>query len=59
MVAADADVDDWGLSNEVNWDFGAATLTSITAYRGHPTLVDYASTKGAIVTFTPFGVGSE
>ncbi len=26
--------------------------TSITAYRGHPTLVDYASTKGAIVTFT-------
>jgi NAD(P)-dependent dehydrogenase (short-subunit alcohol dehydrogenase family) len=25
---------------------------SITAYRGHPTLVDYASTKGAIVTFT-------
>jgi len=29
----DADVDDWGLSNEINWDFGAATLTSITAYR--------------------------
>lgn len=25
---------------------------SITAYRGHPTLVDYASTKGAIVTLT-------
>jgi NAD(P)-dependent dehydrogenase (short-subunit alcohol dehydrogenase family) len=25
---------------------------SITAYRGHPTLVDYASTKGAVVTFT-------
>jgi len=25
---------------------------SITAYRGHPTLVDYASTKGAIVSFT-------
>jgi NAD(P)-dependent dehydrogenase (short-subunit alcohol dehydrogenase family) len=25
---------------------------SITAYRGHPTLVDYAATKGAVVTFT-------
>jgi NAD(P)-dependent dehydrogenase (short-subunit alcohol dehydrogenase family) len=25
---------------------------SITAYRGHPSLVDYASTKGAIVTLT-------
>ena len=28
-----SDVDDWGLSNEINWDFGGATLTSITAYR--------------------------
>lgn len=26
--------------------------TSITAYRGSPTLLDYASTKGAIVAFT-------
>jgi NAD(P)-dependent dehydrogenase (short-subunit alcohol dehydrogenase family) len=26
--------------------------TSVTAYRGHPTLIDYASTKGAIVSFT-------
>ena len=26
--------------------------TSITAYRGSPHLVDYASTKGAIVAFT-------
>ena len=26
--------------------------TSITAYKGNPRLVDYASTKGAIVTFT-------
>jgi NAD(P)-dependent dehydrogenase (short-subunit alcohol dehydrogenase family) len=25
---------------------------SITAYRGHPILVDYASTKGAVVAFT-------
>ncbi len=26
--------------------------TSVTAYLGHPTLIDYASTKGAIVAFT-------
>ena len=26
--------------------------TSVTAYQGNPTLVDYASTKGAIVGFT-------
>jgi NAD(P)-dependent dehydrogenase (short-subunit alcohol dehydrogenase family) len=26
--------------------------TSVTAYRGHRTLVDYASTKGAVVSFT-------
>ncbi|WP_137181496.1 SDR family oxidoreductase [Roseomonas sp. AR75] len=26
--------------------------TSITAYKGNPTLIDYASTKGAIVAFT-------
>lgn len=25
---------------------------SLTAYAGHPTLIDYSSTKGAIVTFT-------
>jgi len=33
---------------------GAAIVntTSITAYRGHKTLIDYASTKGAIVAFT-------
>jgi len=24
---------DWGASGEINWDFGGATLTSITAYR--------------------------
>lgn len=27
-------------------------ITSVTAYRGHPELVDYASSKGAIVSFT-------
>jgi NAD(P)-dependent dehydrogenase (short-subunit alcohol dehydrogenase family) len=26
--------------------------TSVTAYHGHPTLIDYSATKGAIVTFT-------
>jgi NAD(P)-dependent dehydrogenase (short-subunit alcohol dehydrogenase family) len=33
---------------------GAAIVNtaSITAYRGHPTLVDYASTKCAVVSFT-------
>jgi iron complex outermembrane recepter protein len=30
-------VEDWGLSGEVNWDFGGATLTSITAYRSYLT----------------------
>ncbi len=28
-----SDVTDWGVSGEVGWDLGAATLTSITAYR--------------------------
>ena len=33
---------------------GAAIIntTSVTAYRGSPQLLDYASTKGAIVAFT-------
>jgi NAD(P)-dependent dehydrogenase (short-subunit alcohol dehydrogenase family) len=33
---------------------GAAIVnsTSVTAYRGKPTLLDYSSTKGAIVAFT-------
>src|SRR5690606_12123053 len=26
--------------------------TSVTAYHGHPQLIDYAATKGAIVAFT-------
>jgi len=32
--------------------------TSVTAYRGSPTLLDYASTKGAIVAFTRSLAGS-
>jgi len=35
-------------------DEGATIIntTSVTAYKGNPTLIDYASTKGAIVAFT-------
>ena len=29
----DSNVDDWGVSNELDWNFGGAALTSITAYR--------------------------
>jgi outer membrane receptor protein involved in Fe transport len=29
----DSNVDDWGVSNELDWDFGGANFTSITAYR--------------------------
>jgi len=29
----DTSTTDWGISGEVNWDFGGAKLTSITAYR--------------------------
>lgn len=34
--------------------YGDAVIntTSVTAYNGHETLIDYSSTKGAIVTFT-------
>ncbi|MCF8707099.1 TonB-dependent receptor [Rhizorhapis sp. SPR117] len=28
-------LEDWGVSGELNWDFGAAKLTSITAYRNY------------------------
>lgn len=37
-----------------NMDKGSAIIntTSVTAYRGSPKLMDYASTKGAIVSFT-------
>ncbi len=40
-----SDVRDWGLSGEVNWDFGAAKLTSITAYR------DWRSDRGQDADF--------
>ncbi len=35
------ETEDWGVSAEVNWDFGGATLTSITAYR------DYSSNQAS------------
>lgn len=37
-----------------HFPFGAAIIntTSITAFEGHETLIDYSSTKGAIVAFT-------
>jgi outer membrane receptor protein involved in Fe transport len=35
-----SDSEDWGVSGEVNYDFGGATLTSITAYR------DYKNKQG-------------
>jgi NAD(P)-dependent dehydrogenase (short-subunit alcohol dehydrogenase family) len=33
-------------------DSTVINVTSVTAYRGHETLLDYSSTKGAIVSFT-------
>ncbi len=33
-------VDEWGVSGEFNWDFGSASLTSITAYRDWKALRD-------------------
>lgn len=32
--------------------FSVINTTSVTAYEGNPTLIDYSSTKGAIVSFT-------
>jgi outer membrane receptor protein involved in Fe transport len=38
--------EDWGLSGHVNWNLGAATLTSITAYR------NYDSAQGSDTDYT-------
>jgi NAD(P)-dependent dehydrogenase (short-subunit alcohol dehydrogenase family) len=45
------------MAREVIPRFGKAggsivNTTSITAYKGHPTLLDYAATRGAVVAFT-------
>ncbi|WP_346775475.1 TonB-dependent receptor [Sphingomonas sp. G-3-2-10] len=37
---------DWGLSGEINYDFGGATLTSITAYR------DYKAAGGGDIDYS-------
>jgi len=44
------DVEDWGLSGEINWDFGGATLTSITAWR------DWEYVGGQDADFTPLDI---
>ena len=31
----EGETEDWGVSLEVNWDLGGATLTSITGYRDY------------------------
>jgi iron complex outermembrane recepter protein len=41
-----SDIRDWGISGEVNWDFGDAKLTSITAYR------DWRSDRGQDADFS-------
>ena len=41
-----SDSNDWGISGEVNWDLGDASLTSITAYR------DYKVHTGTDADFT-------
>ncbi len=41
-----SDVRDWGLSGELNWNFGDAKLTSITAYR------DWKSDRGQDADFS-------
>ena len=40
------ETEDWGVSLEANWDFGAAQLTSITAYR------DYSNDQASDTDYT-------
>ena len=40
------ETEDYGVSGELNWDFGGATLTSITAYR------EYSNTQGSDTDYT-------
>ena len=42
----DGSTEDWGISGELNWDFGNATLTSITGYR------EYANTQASDTDYT-------
>src|SRR4029453_2670519 len=41
----EGETEDKGISGQVDWEFGAATLTSITAYR------DYDSTQGGDIDY--------
>ena len=45
-----SDTKDWGVSGELDWDFGAATLTSITAYR------DYKNAQGQDSDFSALDI---
>lgn len=40
------ETEDWGISGEVNWDFGNVTLTSITGYR------QYSNTQASDTDYT-------
>lgn len=40
------ETEDWGISGEVNWDFGDVTLTSITGYR------QYSNTQASDTDYT-------
>jgi iron complex outermembrane recepter protein len=45
-ISFQTNVKEWGASGEVNWDFGAGKLTSITAYR------DWQASRGQDADFT-------
>ncbi|WBH17894.1 TonB-dependent receptor [Sphingomonas radiodurans] len=45
-----SDSDDWGVSGEISYDFGGASLTSITAYR------DYKNKQGQDGDFSALGL---
>jgi len=45
-----SDTKDWGVSGELDWDLGAATLTSITAYR------DYKNAQGQDADFSTLDI---
>ncbi len=45
-----SDTKDWGVSGEVNWDLGAASLTAITAYR------DYKNAQGQDADFSALDI---
>jgi iron complex outermembrane recepter protein len=49
-ISFQTDVEEWGVSAEANWDFGAATMTSITAYR------DWQALRGQDADFTSLSI---